>query len=145
MTIAGCAGLPTPVETPSVDVEAVQITSVGFTGIEGVVDLDVFNPNGFGVPLESGEWMLAIGGSRAVTGRFDLVETIPARRAAPVTASMMIKAADAAIVGAELASGERDYTIRGRLRFSTSLGAVEVEFEKTGTIAGTGAVARRLF
>lgn len=107
--------------------------------------MDIFNPNAFGVPLESGQWVLAIGGSRAVSGRFDLVETIPARRAAPVIAAMRMDAADAAIVGAKLASGERSYTIRGRLRFATTLGAVEVEFEHTGTIGGAGAVARRLF
>jgi hypothetical protein len=58
---------------------------------------------------------------------------------------MQIDAADAAIVGARLARGARDYTIRGRLRFATSIGVVEVEFEHTGTIGGAGAVARRFF
>jgi LEA14-like dessication related protein len=129
-----CAHIPLGVEKPTAEVEGVEVGSVSFTGIEGRVHLQIANPNGFGVPLESGTWSLSIAGSSAVSGRFDLAETIPAKASAPVVASLTINAASAARVGAALAAGRRDYTIDGTLRFSTRVGSIEVAFRHSGDL-----------
>ena len=45
----------------------------------GELDLEVQNPNAFGVPLSGIDWELTIGGARAITGRAELSKTIPAK------------------------------------------------------------------
>lgn len=139
-----CAHLPIGIEKPTAEVDHVEVGAVSFTGIEGQVHLEITNPNGFGVPLESGTWSLAIAGSQAVSGRFELAETIPAKASAPVIASLRIDAVDAARVGAALAAGRRDYTITGSLTFSTRVGAVEVGFRHSGDLEDARRLTGRL-
>ncbi len=133
-TLSGCAGLPTPVEKPKVDVHEVTIDSITVVGVNGQVELDIFNPNAFGVPLRSGEWELSVGGGTAVRGQFDLVHTIPAKATSPVKASLRIETASAIQVGRALARGERTYELRGTLHFSTRLGPISVAFSSTGNL-----------
>lgn len=142
LALAGCAHFPTSIEEPEVEVQDVSLASASFGGVEGQLDLEIFNPNGFGVPLEGGSWELAVGGSRAATGRLELAETIPAKGRAPVVASLAISTTDAIMVGAALASGARDYDVRGRLRFRTRLGSIEVEFRHRGELGERTARAR---
>jgi len=130
----GCAHLPVPIEKPTASVEGVTISSVSFTGIDGALDISIFNPNSFGVPLESVDWQLALGSSNAVSGSFDLSQTIPAKASAPVVASLSIATRDAAAVAAALSSGNRSYTVRGTLRFTTAAGSIDVAFEHHGQL-----------
>ena len=129
-----CAGFGTPVEKPTVDVRGVSIDSINLTSLSGHVDLDVFNPNSFGVPLRSGTWSLSVGGNKAVSGQFDLANSIPAKATAPVRASLHLEAADALAVGSAVTRGERRYVLSGTLRFETKLGRVEVDFHAEGDL-----------
>jgi len=54
---------------------------------------------------------------------------------APVTTSLSIGLLDAAQVATVLASGGRDYQLDARLHFSTSVGQLDVDVHKTGTLA----------
>lgn len=132
--LAACAHIPTGLERPTVEIDRVEVGAVSFTSISGLVHLHINNPNSVGVPLEGGTWELAIAGSRAISGAFDLAETIPARASAPLVASLTIDALDAARVGAALAAGHRGYTIRGTLRFASPLGTIEVQFSHSGDL-----------
>jgi LEA14-like dessication related protein len=134
LACTACGALPKPVEEPDVDVRGVSIESIQLSAITGHVDLDVFNPNGFGVPLRSGTWTLSVGDAHAVSGQFDLAQAIPARGTAPVRASLYIDAADAVAVGARITAGERRYTLRGSLTFSTRLGPITVDFAHEGRL-----------
>jgi LEA14-like dessication related protein len=136
--LVGCSMFLRSMERPEVQVRDVSVTSVGFTGLSGELRLDVTNPNGFGVPLSGLDWQLSIGGARAVTGRVELSQTIPARGVAPVTTSLAIDARDAIAVAATLASGARSYHVTARLHFSTQVGQLDVDVEHSGTIAGGG-------
>lgn len=132
--LSGCALLTHPIEKPTAQVRAVAVGSVSFTGLDGSIDLDVQNPNAFGVPLSEIQYELSVGGARAVSGHIDLVETIPARGTAPVHAQLHIDARDAIEVGEALAGGARNYTLAARLTFTTRLGDVDVAVSQDGQL-----------
>lgn len=132
--VAGCGLIGKPLEKPSVKLNRVAVGSVSFTGLDGQIDFDIMNPNAVSLPLRAMDWELSVGGARAVTGRADLAATIPAKAAAPVAAAFHADAMDAADVGARLASGSRDYRVKGVLYFSTSLGELSVGFTQDGVI-----------
>jgi LEA14-like dessication related protein len=135
----GCSIFMRSIERPQAEVRHVSVTSAGFTGVTGELQLDVTNPNNFGVPLSGIDWQLSVGGARAVTGRVELSQTIPARGVAPITTSMTIDARDALVVASVLARGVRDYQLSARLHFSTAVGPLDVDVEHRGTLGGGGA------
>lgn len=139
LLILACLVLPAcflthPIEKPNVTVTGVAVSSVMFTGIEGTIDLDVQNPNSFGVPLSLIEWELSVGGAHAVSGRIELSQTIPAKGIAPVTAALRIGMADAVAVAAEISGGTRDYTLSARFTFTSSFGSVTVDVVHQGEL-----------
>jgi LEA14-like dessication related protein len=139
--LSGCSIFMRSIEKPKASVRDVSISSIsaaGLGGISGQLQLDVTNPNGFGVPLSGIDWQLAIGGARAVTGTVELSQTIPARGVAPVATSLTVSATDAIAVGSALAGGARGYTMKARLHFSTPVGEVSVDVEHAGTLGGGG-------
>src|SRR6201999_4568927 len=94
VSLSACSMFMHSMEKPKAEVRDVSVTSAGFTGVVGELRMDVMNPNSFGVPLSGIDWTLAVGGARAVTGRVELQETIPAKGVAPVTTSLRIDARD---------------------------------------------------
>jgi LEA14-like dessication related protein len=134
LLLSGCALFTHPIEKPTAQVRNVAVSSVSFTGIDGTIDLDVQNPNVFGVPLAEIDYQLSVGGARAVSGRIDLSETIPAKAAAPVHATLHIDAADALEVGEKIAAGSRDYQLAAKLTFTTQLGDVAVSIAQDGQL-----------
>lgn len=125
-------------EKPKAEVRNVSLTNAGFTGLTGELNLDVTNPNGFGVPLSGVDWQLSVGNTPAVSGSVQLQANIPARGVAPVTTSLTIDARDAIDVGSALASGVRTYRLDAKLTFSTRIGPLTVEVHHEGTL-GEGA------
>jgi LEA14-like dessication related protein len=140
--VPGCSLFMHSMERPQVVVRDVSVSSAGFTGITGQLRLDVTNPNDFGVPLSGIDWQLSVGGARAVTGRIELSQTIPARGVAPITTSLTIDLRDALAVGSALARGVRDYQLAARLHFSTGIGQLDVEVQHAGTL-GSGVLGAR--
>ena len=134
----GCSIFMRSIERPQAKVRDVSVSSAGFTGVTGQVQLDVTNPNSFGVPLSGIDWQLSVGGARAVTGTVQLSQTIPARGVAPITTSLAIDARDAITVAAALARGARDYQLAAKLHFSTAVGPLDVDVQHTGTLGGGG-------
>jgi LEA14-like dessication related protein len=136
--LSGCSIFMRSIEKPKATVRDASISAAGLGGISGQLQLDVTNPNGFGVPLSGIDWQLSIGGARAVTGTVQLSQTIPARGVAPVATSLTVDARDAIAVAAAVAGGARGYTVKARLRFSTPVGELDVDVEHSGTISGGG-------
>jgi len=136
--LSGCSIFMRSIEKPKATVRDASISAAGLGGISGQLQLDVTNPNGFGVPLAGIDWQLSIGGARAVTGTVQLSQTIPARGVAPVATSLTVDARDAIAVAAAVAGGARTYTVKARLRFSTPVGELDVDVEHAGTISGGG-------
>ncbi|HTR50796.1 MAG TPA: LEA type 2 family protein [Kofleriaceae bacterium] len=122
------------IEEPKASVRTASISTAGLTGLSGQLALDVTNPNDFGVPLQGIDWQLSIGGARAVTGRMQLSQTIPARGVAPVVTSLTVDARDAIAVAGALASGARDYQLAATLHFAAGFGRVDVAVSYRGTL-----------
>jgi LEA14-like dessication related protein len=138
--LAGCSLFMQSIEKPTAKFRGVSVSSAGFTGLSGELSLDVMNPNSFGVPLSGVDWQLSIGGARAVTGRTQLNQEIPARGVAPVTTSLTISAVDALVVTQALAQGVNKYEIDAVLHFSTRVGQVDVTIVHSGQL-GSSSVA----
>jgi LEA14-like dessication related protein len=136
MSLSACSLFMHSIEKPKAEVRNVSLSSAGYSGVTGELRLDVMNPNGFGVPLSGIDWQLSIGGARAVTGRVELQQTIPAKGVAPITTSLTIEARDAIAVASSLAGGARDYQISAKLHFSTQIGQLDVDIQHTGTLGG---------
>ncbi len=134
--VSSCSLFMHSMERPKADVRDVTLSSAGFSGVSGTLQLDVSNPNNFGVPLSGIDWQLSIGGSRAVTGKVELAQTIPARGVAPIATSLTINARDAMAVASSLASGVRTYQLTAKLHFSTAIGQLDVDVQHTGTLGG---------
>lgn len=121
-------------ERPTATVRGASVSAAGMSGVQGQLQLDVSNPNDFGVPLSGIDWQLSVGGQRAVTGTVQLSQTIPARGVAPVSTSLAIAAQDAIAVASAIASGARDYQIVATLHFSTQVGQLDVAVRTSGTV-----------
>jgi hypothetical protein len=132
--LAGCSMFARTIERPTATVRDVSVSTTGFDGVTGELQLEVANPNPVGVPLSAIEWRLSIGGSRAATGSVELSQTIPARGVAPVTTTLSVGVRDAIAVAAALASGARDYEIDATLRFSTAIGPIAVDIRHAGQL-----------
>jgi len=130
----GCAHFPGAVEKPKVDPLGFSVQSVGLSGLRGTVHLSVLNPNSFGLPLRRATFRVGVGGAEAASGEIDLPLNIPAKGTAPVDASIEVNALSAAQVIANYGAGERHYTLRGTLYFSTRLGEISVEVQSQGEI-----------
>lgn len=133
-SLLGCGALAQATDKPKVEVQSVSLSSAGFTGIRGELAMSIYNPNSFGLPLSRVEWTLSVGRAQAVSGAFDLSETIAAKASTPVVGSLNINLASAVAVGQELAAGVTDYTIRGRLHFQTQFGNLSVDIAGQGDI-----------
>ena len=134
--MSGCSMFMHSIEEPKATVRDVSITSASWSGATGVLALDVMNPNNFGVPLSGIDWTLSINGARAITGKIELSQTIPARGTAPVSTSLTIDARDAIAVGSSLAAGGRTYRVDATLHFSTGFSGVTVAVSHTGELGG---------
>lgn len=140
--LTACSMFMKSIERPKAEVRGVTMSTVGWSGVEGALQLDVSNPNSFGVPLSGIDWELAVGGSRAVTGRVELKQEIPAKGVAPVQTSLRVDVRDAAAVATALSAGRRDYALRAKLHFSTPVGPVAVDIEHRGDLGGAQLGAR---
>jgi LEA14-like dessication related protein len=138
MFASGCSLFMHSMERPTAKVRDASISAVGLGGVSGKLDVDVTNPNDFGVPLSGIDWQLSIGGARAVTGAIELSRTIPARGVAPVETQLAVTARDAIAVGEALARGDRSYQLDATLHFSTAVGQLDVAISHAGTIDGGG-------
>lgn len=130
----GCGLLSTVAETPSAEVTDVSLSSAGFSGVKGELGLNVYNPNGFGLPLHRVDWNLSIGSAQAVAGSVEMSETIPAKASLPVTTSLSINALDAIQVARQLAAGARTYSLRGTLYFQSRYGELTFDLQHTGEL-----------
>jgi LEA14-like dessication related protein len=134
VTVPLAACLLAPVQKPTAEVARVDLRAASLTALEGELDLQVHNDNAVGLPLSAIEWQLSIGGTRAVTGRADLGQTIPAHGAAPVQTSLRVDLRDAVEVVAAIGGGARDYRLDARLHFSTQLGDLAVDVAHQGSL-----------
>lgn len=127
-----------PVEKPTAQVRSVSLGTASFTTLLGELDLDVQNPNAYGLPLSQVEWQLSIAGSPAVTGNATLSKTIPAKGSAPVSTTLRVDLTSAVQVASAISRGERRYHLDVRLHFDTRFGDLTVPLAHDGSLAQAG-------
>jgi LEA14-like dessication related protein len=133
--VTGCSLFMHSMERPTATVRNVSVASAGLAGVTGQLQVDVMNPNAFGVPLSGIDWQLSVGNTQAVTGQVALQQTIPAEGVSPITTTLSIGTMDAMRVAAALGSGAHTYTLDAHFHFSTAVGPIDVEVQKTGELA----------
>jgi LEA14-like dessication related protein len=133
--VSGCSLFMHSMERPTATVRNVSVASAGMGGVTGQLQVDVMNPNAFGVPLSGIDWQLSVGGTRAVSGQVELQQTIPAQGVSPITTTLSIGTLDAVMVAAALGRGAHTYTLAAKFHFSTAVGPLEVEVQKSGDLA----------
>jgi LEA14-like dessication related protein len=134
LSLTACGALSPMAEKPQVTVRSLSLSSAGFSGMDGEVAMDIYNPNGFGLPLNRVDWTLSVGSAQAVRGSFEMSETIPAKGSAPVTGRLHIDVSSAVGVAAAVASGVRTYDIQATLHFQTRLGELTVAVSHRGEL-----------
>jgi LEA14-like dessication related protein len=131
----GCSLFMHSMERPTATVRDVAVTSAGLAGVSGQLRVDVMNPNAFAVPLSGIDWQLSVGNARAVTGQVELLQQIPAQGVSPITTALSISTMDALVVAAALGGGAHTYTLDAKFHFSTSVGQLDVDVQKTGELS----------
>lgn len=127
-----------PVEKPTAQVRDVSLGAASYTTLVGELDLDVQNPNSFGLPLSSIEWQLTIGDARAVSGGAQLAQTIPAKGSAPVATTLRVDLREAVDVATAIGRGARTYRLDARLHFATRFGDVALDLQHQGSLSSAG-------
>ena len=135
--LVGCATVQKAgigVDKPKVDVKSVSMETFSPQAVGGQLELAVLNPNPIAVPLRYIEWELSVAGDRAVSGRVDVSNQLPAKGYIPISAALEVLSADAERVAPHLAEGMRDYQLRGILHVATAAGDMKVPFESSGVL-----------
>ncbi len=132
--LASCGALSPMAAQPQVTVRSVSLSAAGFSGVDGTVAMDIYNPNGFALPLRRVDWTLSVGSVQAVRGSFDLTATIPAKASAPVDGRLHIDVGSAVGVASALAQGVRSYEISATLTFQTRFGDLRADVQHQGQL-----------
>lgn len=114
----GCSGLAKkPIVEPKVQVQAFEITGLSFVGIEGLVTLDVENPNESKLSAKELNYTLAVAGNELVAGQSTDNISIPAL--GTDTIELPVEMSFAKLIEAfpkVLSSGLANYVITGNIK-----------------------------
>ncbi|MDJ0812083.1 MAG: LEA type 2 family protein [Woeseiaceae bacterium] len=78
INFSGCAGMTTLVSAPTVNLDHVEVTELGFSGQTFLLAFDVANPNPFPLPVNSIAYGVELDGQRFATGTATGGFTVPA-------------------------------------------------------------------
>ena len=78
INFAGCAGTTSLVSSPTVNLDHVEVTELGFSGQTFLLAFDVANPNPFPLPVSSIAYGVHLDGQRFATGTTTGGFTVPA-------------------------------------------------------------------
>jgi len=143
IAISACALF---MQSPSVSIARVTVSSIGLEGATARVALEVSNPNGFTLTSEGLDYRLAFEEANAVQddvvdwrviaeGASDASASVPGKETRQVTLSVPFRYEDVGHAFQQfLRSGELRYRLTGRVRFDAPLRNVLVPFEQTGTM-----------
>ncbi len=133
---------------PEIELESVELGSIGLAGGTLMVNVAVTNPNRFGARADHLEYELFLrspesqqpgGWNRLAAGTFDEPITIGARQTRVIQVPVDFRFADLGGAGtAVLRSGRFDYRATGTARVSAAGVSRDVPFRKTGSVALVG-------
>ncbi|UCC24814.1 MAG: LEA type 2 family protein [Gemmatimonadales bacterium] len=144
--LAGCASL---VREPQVSLTRVGLASIGISGATARVELDVHNPNGFGLDARSVEYTLAFHPSdpeelpsvpesewrTLATGRSADAVSLTAKTTTPVTVLVPFSYAElGAAASSLLQRGRLRYRFSGAFTVGSPIGDLRIPFDRDGIL-----------
>lgn len=135
---AGCPGVQAPLERPVVSVRELAVAATADRSLEVRAELAIYNPNSFALTARAFDWHLAIGPTEPVRGRSDVTARLAGRSTTAHAIVLDVPAGAAASMSAWLASGARDYHLRGMLHVLSARNGsdVGVVVDTQGAISG---------
>jgi LEA14-like dessication related protein len=135
--LSACALLQPRAEPPEVRFEQIRLVSAGIARQRYAVQLAVFNPNRFDVPIRDLAYTLDLNGEAFASGRLDPGPTLPARQEITVDLEFETDLATSArrVIGWLLSGQNRiDYRLAGEARVRR-MGVAVIRFQEEGTVA----------
>lgn len=128
--VAGCSGLTKkPLLEPNVEVREFEVTNVTLSGIEGLVTLNVENPNDTKLSAKELNYTVTVAGNELVTGQNKNNISIPALGANTIELPVQMSFASLIETFPKIMqSGLADYVIAGNIKTTFST----VPFSKKG-------------
>lgn len=133
--LALLGGCPKPEPTIKKPVPSFVSAAVRRGGVGALLvraELDVENPNSFGLELLAVDWELSVGGTAAVRGRADYDVAIAPKKSAPITLRMRLPPMLAAPALGHLTGGDKQVRVSGIMHFSSERGPVALTFDVAG-------------
>lgn len=116
--LAGCSGaLNKPLEEPRVTVRNFEITAVSLSAVEGVIGLDIDNPNDVNLSANGLTYAMSISDKEVLTGQKEERISIPSLGTKtielPVRISYLVLLE---VIPEVLTTGVADYTVTGSIK-----------------------------
>ena len=119
---------------PEVVFRGVSVNAFGSGGAEVEAAMDVFNPNGYKIGVESLTYHLTVNGADSGGGTVDQAVSLPAKTTTPVRVPITLDFTKIHLHGLDiLTKGGIDYVIEGEITFSTPLGTFHRPYRHAGT------------
>ena len=119
--------------TPQVSVRQAKLEKVDIKGLLVGIDLSVFNPNQYAVPLTGIGWGLDIYKERLATGNADFNRNLPASARTPVPMKLPVSFQKVTASVQQILRGQPiDWGFNGRAGFNTPVGLINVDFNEQG-------------
>ena len=129
-----CASLNKLVSPPSVKVDAVKIASLSFDDITLNFDLNIANPNPFGVQLNGYDYSIAIAGQNFLTGQESRVINIAGSGASLVAIPLTINFQKLySLIQSTQALDSLSYQLQGHLQPGGLLAGFNIPFSTKGS------------
>lgn len=136
LTVLACPAIPPPLERPLVTIESMDAAVSPDAELLVHVRLRAVNPNGTKLDAHVLDWEIAIGDTPStLRGRTVINQSIPARASALMHIELALPAAAAGDMASRLASGMRQYRLRGTLHVSSAAGELGAIFDQQGEVA----------
>ena len=127
ITLSGCAA-------PTVELQKAVLTQLSLQSLEVGLDLDIFNPNQYAVPLETVDWNLTLFDAPFTQGQTEFSRSLPAGKSASVRVPLDIQFSALALGVDHLLGGRSiPWHIEGGCTFRTPAGPIRIAFDGGGS------------
>ncbi len=138
LAVSGCAStMQNLVQSPVVELRAVQVMGLGLNSQTFLLSFDISNPNGFALPVRSVRYALKLDGRRFASGETPSEFSVPAngdaRFAISVDLNLLQTAPQLLSVVRQSARDDVSYELDGRLALDIPL-APAVSYRNSGLI-----------
>jgi LEA14-like dessication related protein len=121
---------------PQVSLKSALLTKISLQSLEIGLDLEIFNPNEYAVPLESIDWDLSLFDAPFTSGQTDFRRQLGAQARAQVRVPLGIQFSSLAMGVDKLLTGRAiPWGIEGGCTFRTPAGPIRIDFSGSGSWA----------